>query len=155
MILWPKSPMFDERSECLFAQNCFFPLFSCQCLLTRLSFPPHVKWAEDNLQWFAFLIPTYFWCVFESSAFKWSHFWTPEIKVRQKIWYGSHVVKDSPQPHCPLELGLMKTNSDLFLKEFKKNNNALSKLLVPLEQLSCQLLHNVIGSSFWVQSWAQ
>jgi hypothetical protein len=60
-------PMFDERSECLFAQNCFFPLFSCQCLLTRLSFPPHVNWAEDNLQWFAFLIPTCFWCVFESS----------------------------------------------------------------------------------------
>jgi hypothetical protein len=59
--------MFDEKSECLFAQNCFFPLFSCQCLLTRLSFPPHINWAEDNLQWFAFLIPTCFWFVFESS----------------------------------------------------------------------------------------
>jgi hypothetical protein len=38
----------------------------------------------------------------------------PEVRKNLGGCVGrSHVVKDSPQPHCPLELGLMKTNSDL------------------------------------------
>ena len=28
-----------------------------------------------------------------------------------------HVVNDSPQPHCPLELGLINTNSDLWSRD--------------------------------------
>lgn len=27
------------------------------------------------------------------------------------------VINDSPQPHCPVELGLMNMNSDLFVKK--------------------------------------
>lgn len=33
-------------------------------------------------------------------------------KKYEQNWQ-AYVVKDSPQPHCPFELGLMKTNSDL------------------------------------------
>ncbi len=53
----------------------------------------------------------------------------PEVRKNLGGCVGrSHVVKDSPQPHCPLELGLMKTNSDLFHKRNSQNNRkALSK----------------------------
>lgn len=35
------------------------------------------------------------------------------VCARVLLLEGHYVVNDSPQPHAPLELGLMKTNSDL------------------------------------------
>lgn len=41
------------------------------------------------------------------------HLWHPQLPPRLAASELLVVMKDSPQPHCPLEFGLMKMNSDL------------------------------------------
>lgn len=80
----------------------------------------------------------------------------PEVPVRLAASDLLTVIKDSPQPHCPAEFGLMNMNSDLLKRKIEMpefvilifevflSNNQLKQLLFSSHKLLRKVIIDVV-----------